>query len=62
MRGAFGGIHMKEKYLVFYYEQKELLAYTVRGSFSGELEATKELLAYENGISTDAIRVTQETR
>ena len=53
---------MKEEYLVFYHEQKELLAYTVRGTFAGELDATKGLLAYENGISEDAIRVTRETR
>ena len=51
-----------EQYLVFSYNEKELAAYTLRGTFAGEMEATKELLAYENGISIDAIRVTQETR
>lgn len=51
-----------EEYLVFYHEKKELLAYTIRGTFAGEIEATKELLAYENGISKDAIRTIKEMR
>lgn len=53
---------MKEEYLVFYHNKKELAAYTIRGTFEGELEATKELLAYENGISTEAICVKKEYR
>lgn len=53
---------MKEEYLVFYYEEKELLAYTVRGTFAGELDATKDLLAYENSIEKEAIRVIKEYR
>ena len=39
-----------EKYKVFYYNGKELCAYTLRGTFESEEEATKELLAKENGI------------
>ena len=53
---------MKEEYLVFYHGQRELLAYTVRGTFAGELDATKDLLAYENGITKEAIRVIKEFR
>ena len=53
---------MREEYLVFYYKQKELAAYTLRGTFPGEMEATKELLAYENNITVAEIRVTKETR
>lgn len=51
-----------EEYIVFYHGKKELAAYTLRGTFAGEMEATKELLAYENGISADEIRTTKETR
>ena len=53
---------MLEEYLVFYHEGKELLAYTVQGSFAGELEATKELLAYENNIPYEKITVNKEMR
>jgi len=53
---------MKEEYLVFYHEQKELAAYTIRGTFKGEMEATKDLLAYENGIEKESIRVIKEMR
>ena len=53
---------MLEDYLVFYHEGKELLAYTVRGSFSGEIEATKGLLAYENNIPCEEIIVNKEMR
>ena len=53
---------MKEQYAVFYYEGKELAAYTIRGSFSGERAATLELLAYENNISADEIKVLYEIR
>lgn len=41
---------------------KELCAYTITGSFSGELEATKEMLAYENGIDVTEIEITIERR
>ena len=62
MRGAFGGIPMKEEYIVFYHNEKELAAYTVRGTFAGELDATKELLAYENGIAVQDIKTVHEMR
>ena len=51
-----------EKYLVFYHGQKELAAYTLRGTFPGEREATIELLAHENGISPQAIHTEHEER
>ena len=51
-----------EKWKVFYYEGKELGAYTVYGTFDGEEEATKELLANENGIVAEDIRVAIEER
>lgn len=41
---------------------KELLAYTVRGTFAGEMQATIELLAAENGIPAEQIAVTRESR
>ena len=53
---------MTEKWVVFYHGEKELAAYTVRGSFSGEQTATVELLAYENHISKEDIRIIYETR
>ena len=36
-----------EKWKVFYHNGKELCAYTLNGSFEGEEEATKALLAEE---------------
>ena len=51
-----------EKYLVFYHGEKELAAYTLRGSFPGEKDATIDLLAYENGVDPTAIRTEYEDR
>ena len=51
-----------EKYRVFYHGGKELCAYTLYGTFEGEEEATKELLAEENRISVDDIEVRIEER
>jgi len=53
---------MKEKWFVFYHGKRELGACTVRGSFPGEIEATVELLAGENNIPQEAIRVAVEKR
>ena len=50
------------KYKVFYYEGKELGAYTLYGTFKGEEEATKELLASENNIAVEDIEVAIEER
>ena len=52
---------MKEPYLVFYRGTEELAAYTLRGAFPGELEATVELLAYENDTPKEESRVVCET-
>jgi hypothetical protein len=51
-----------EKYLVFYLNEKELAAYTLRGTFPGEREATIDLLAHENGVDPTAIRTEYEDR
>lgn len=55
---------MKEPWVVFYDNQsgEELCAYTVRGTFSGERKATKEMLAYEQGIPTTQISTKTEMR
>lgn len=53
---------MAEQRLVFYHGEKELAAYTLRGTFVGERRATIELLAYENGISESEIRAVVELR
>ena len=53
---------MRERWLVFYNGKKELAAITLRGSFPGEVDATVDLLAGENGISKEAIRVVCEMR
>lgn len=51
-----------EKWKVFYYGEKELGGYTLRGTFEGEEEATKELLASENKIAVEDIKVVIEER
>lgn len=53
---------MAEQWLVFYHGEKELAAYTLRGTFAGERQATIELLASENGVSEDEIRTVVEMR
>lgn len=51
-----------EKWKVFYYNNKELCAYTLYGTFEGEEEATKKLLASEKGINVNDIVVKIEIR
>ena len=41
---------------------RELCAITVRGSFDGEIAATIDLLACENGINPASISVTEVMR
>ena len=48
---------MKENWIVFYHGEQELSACTVRGSFPGEIAATKELLAHENCFRFESIQV-----
>lgn len=51
-----------EKWKVFYYNGKELGSYTLDGTFEGEEQATKELLAAEHGINVNDIKVKIEER
>ncbi len=53
---------MKELWVVFYYEDRELASYTLRGTFSGEREATVALLAAERNIPPEAVRAVIEER
>lgn len=55
---------MGELWKVFYDSKtgKELSAYTLRGTFDGEEQATRELLAYEKGIAADQIQTKIERR
>lgn len=55
---------MREQWLVFKSKLtgEELCAYTLRGTFEGELDATKKLLAGENGIPIEDISVSAEWR
>ena len=52
----------KKRWLVFFYGGKELLRYTLRGTFPGEREATMQRLAYENDIPVSAISFAIVTR
>lgn len=45
------------KYKVFFYKGKFLCHYTLKGTFDGEEEETKNLLAYDNGIEPNEIVV-----
>lgn len=51
-----------EKMKIFKLNGKELCAYTLRGTFAGEEEATKELLAEEYNCNKSDIIVTIEDR
>ena len=55
---------MSESWLVFRDREtgRELLAYTIRGTFAGERAATIELLAAENDIDPERITTTIEDR
>ena len=44
-----------EAWIEFVYNNEVIGSYTVRGTFAGEMQATKELLATERGISPDEI-------
>lgn len=47
-------------FLLFGWE--EVAAYTLRGTFPGECEETRKLLAYEHGVTPDKITVVIEER
>lgn len=51
-----------ELWITFSHQGKELVAYTVRGTFAGEREATLESIAQERGIPKDQITVSVVTR
>lgn len=51
-----------EKWKVFYHNGKELCAYTLKGTFEGEEDATKRLLAVELGVGISNIEVKIEER
>ena len=53
---------MKESWIVFYVHGKEKAAYTVRGTFAGELEAVRELIAEENGVEVDEVDIKVKMR
>lgn len=55
---------MMEKWKVFRDRKtgRELCAYTIRGTFPGEETATVELIAAEEGITPDQIKITIENR
>ena len=48
-----------DEYVIFYNRNtgKELISYSKKGTFVGELKATLELLAYENHISASEITI-----
>ena len=50
--------HKPPKYKVFSYNGKELLRYTLKGTFDGEEVDTRELLAYDHNINPSDIVVT----
>lgn len=53
---------IRNLWAVFYLGNKELCCYSVRGTYDGELKATKELLAHENQCEMRDIRVAIERR
>lgn len=46
---------MRELWVAFMRNDEELCAYTVKGTFPGELKATLELIAEENGCRPEEI-------
>lgn len=59
--GSLGGNDMgKEPWIVFFGpDGKELLRYTLRGTFAGELQATISYLAYTYDLSVGEISFAQ---
>lgn len=51
-----------EKWKVFYINGVEKCAYTLFGTFDGEEESTKELLAYENDVNVSEVETKIEIR
>ena len=53
---------IRDLWAVFYLGNKELCCYSVRGTYDGELKATKKFLAHENQCEMRDIRVAIERR
>lgn len=55
---------MRETWKMFYDSGtgRTLGGYTIRGTFDGEEESTRQLLAHENGLQPDSVIVQIETR
>ena len=53
---------LKNLYVVFYLNDKELLSYTLVDEIAHERAATIQLLAYENNCETDDIKAVKEWR
>ena len=55
---------MGEQWKVFYNSETgaELCAYTIRGTFDGEEDDTRALLAHEKGIPAEQIKTRIESR
>ena len=53
-----------EPWKIFYEEDsgKEFTAYTIRGTFEGEEEATRQLIAHENNLDPEKIKTKIEYR
>lgn len=45
-----------ERCVVFKLDGEEILRYTVRGTFAGEMQNTKELLAAQHGCAPEDIK------
>ena len=58
------GGNMREPWKIFYDSKtgEELGGYTLRGTFEGEEQATRELLAFEKGIPAEQIKAEIERR
>ena len=53
----------KEEWVCFYHPDGRFLGgYTVTGTFAGEAQATKELLAAEKGIAPEDITMRQQNK
>ena len=48
---------MKDMWIAFMLDGKELWRCTIRGLFPGEITNTKAVLAYENGVDEDDIAI-----
>ena len=48
---------MEKKWIAFDHEGVELMRLTIKGTFEGEIESTRELLAYERGLAPEDIKI-----